>query len=81
MRFIPITERVPDIEEDILFYDDIWALNQGKHAVYNGRRLVGDHPENTAFMYGKVDEDGLIYTHWMPTPSPTKFKTLYPLLE
>lgn len=67
LRWIPISEQLPGIDDRVLFYLDDpptevslgwWA---GKHT----------HGKAIAMEYGDSDGDWLPCSHWMPLPAPT----------
>jgi len=60
--WIPVEERLPDVDKSVLFVDK------------DGARYLGYHGEHGFWCHGHEDcfqiDDSI--THWMPLPSPPK---------
>ena len=72
-RWIPVSERLPELGSPILFYDSILErINKGTCTAKNG--------DNTNLHW--LTDDDLFYfgdrseyvTHWMPLPNPPEVK-------
>jgi hypothetical protein len=72
MKWIKVSERLPECYEDVLIYIDRNLTNASYEGVQQGRRITWDNPEWLweSFRDPLINQESV--THWQPLPEPPK---------